>query len=135
MAVPLLALIPMASTLLGKVIDLFEGDDKRQAELAIKELGNAHVQLMGQQATNTVEAGHRSVFVAGWRPFIGWTGGIAIAYEVLMLTALKIYVVMSGSEIDITLLPTIKPVLWELVFSMLGIGGLRSFEKYKGVSK
>ncbi len=121
------------STLLVKALDFFDGDDKRQAELALKELENIQVQLMGQQEINKAEASHRSVFVAGWRPFIGWVCGAALCFEFILRPFLQYFFLIQYPEIEF--IPSISDVLLELVFAMLGIGGLRSFEKYKGVSK
>ncbi len=121
------------SSLLVKALDFFDGDDKRQAELALKELDNIQLQLMGQQSINKAEATHRSVFVAGWRPFIGWVCGAALCFEFILRPFLQYFFLIHYPEVEF--IPSISDVLLELVFAMLGIGGLRSFEKYKGVSK
>ncbi len=121
------------SSLLVKALDFFEGDDKRQVEIALKELENMQAQLMGQQAINQAEAGHRTVFVAGWRPFIGWVCGFALSFEFILRPVFNYIFMMYYPETPS--IPSISEVLLELVFAMLGIGSLRSFEKYKGVAK
>ncbi len=121
------------STLLVKALDFFEGDDKRQAEIALRELDNMQKQLMGQQEINKAEASHRSVFVAGWRPFIGWVCGFALFFEFILRPIMQYFLLIYYP--DNTAIPSISDVLLELVFAMLGIGSLRSFEKYKGVTK
>lgn len=127
------AVITTVGGLLGKAIDLFEGDDKREAELALKQLDQLHAESMGQQATNQVEAAHTSIFVAGWRPFIGWICGFALGYEFLLR---PIFTWISPLlSIQLSAPPSVSDVLLELVFALLGMGALRSFEKYKGVSK
>ena len=89
--------------------------------------------VMGQIEINKVEAGHKSIFVAGWRPFVGWTCGIALAYNFVlrplgMSIAFYAGVDLSDApELDITELLTV-------LMGMLGLGALRTVEKAKGVA-
>lgn len=77
---------------------------------------------------NKVEAGHRSIFVAGWRPFIGWVCGLGLANAFLVTPFLEAYT--SATAMDI---PT--DIMLELVLGMLGLGALRTAEKLKGRTK
>lgn len=89
--------------------------------------------VMGQIEINKVEAGHKSIFVAGWRPFVGWVCGIALAYNFVvrpigMYAAFLAGVDLDGApELDITELLTV-------LGGMLGLGALRTGEKIKGVA-
>jgi hypothetical protein len=102
---------------------------------------NAHVQLMlAQINVNAQEAKHKSVFVAGWRPFIGWVGGIALAYQ-FVLYPLLLWV-WSILEVKAIIPKGIVPppvmdsgALWTIITGMLGIAGMRSYDKGKGTSK
>ncbi len=128
MALPIMAAIPLIGTVLDKAIDLFQGDDKRQAELLREQIQNSHLQVMGQLDVNKNEALHGSVFVAGWRPAVGWVCALSILNDFLV----RPYVQAFYPEIN---LPSVSGHLMELVMGMLGIAGLRSFEKLKGVAK
>lgn len=101
---------------------------------------NAQVRLLtGQMAINAKEAEHKSVFVAGWRPWIGWVGGMSLAYQFLIyplflwLWALAslAFTIPEGFE------PPPLPVaddLYTIVLGMLGIGAMRSYDKSKGTA-
>src|SRR5690349_4409801 len=80
---------------------------------------------------NKLEAQNASVFVSGWRPFIGWVCGMALAYQ-YVLAPVSIYGV-SLFGITIPPPPTLDNSLWELVLGMLGMGAMRTFEKMQGV--
>ena len=97
---------------------------KQKGDLA--EL-NAFVQLtMAQIKTNQIEAAHKSLFVAGWRPFIGWVCGVGLAYNVILSPILDIWFTV----------PEVKTeLLYPVLMGMLGLGGLRTFEKLKNVSR
>jgi hypothetical protein len=79
-----------------------------------------------QTKINEIEAGHRTVFVAGWRPFIGWVCGVALAYNFvirdLFIWALKPETVPPALQME---------HLMTVLLGMLGLGGLRTFEKIK----
>lgn len=99
---------------------------------------NAHVQLMlGQLKVNAAEASHKSIFVAGWRPFIGWCGGAALAYQFLLyplLTWLWALAQAFGKiPTEVSPPPVLETgVLFSIVTAMLGIGGMRSYDKRNG---
>lgn len=87
---------------------------------------------LAQLEVNKVEAANSSRFVSGWRPFIGWTCGAGLAYEVIVRDLLNWFLMLSGTP----LLPTLNnEILWMTMSSMLGIAGLRTFEKLKGVAR
>lgn len=87
----------------------------------------------GQIGINKVEAAHKSIFVAGWRPFIGWVCGVGIAYAFLLNPLISWGVAIAGLEV---VPPTIDPtVLYNLVIAMLGMAGLRTYEKKSNVAR
>lgn len=126
----------------GVASELITDKDKRaqlQADLARLQLEMAdkvdqriHEQMIAQTDINKIEAGSSNFFVAGWRPAVGWIGAVGAAYTfVIMPMASWIATVMfkySGNfpQLD-------NESLWALLAGLLGFGGLRSFEKYKGV--
>lgn len=86
-----------------------------------------------QSDVNAVEAASSSVFVSGWRPFIGWTCGLALAYQYVIAPLVMWTTLTVG--IHLAAPPKLDDMLWQLVFAMLGMGGLRTYEKVKGVAK
>ena len=83
-----------------------------------------------QTKINEIEAQHRTIFVAGWRPFIGWICGIALMYN-FVIRDLFIWVVKPESIPPALQMEHLMTVL----LGMLGLGGLRTFEKIKDKSK
>jgi len=86
-----------------------------------------------QLDVNAKEAGHRSVFVSGWRPAIGWTGGFALMFEFILSPSIEWYSKFAG--LDLTAPDIQTGPLLAIVTSMLGVAGMRSFEKAKGLTK
>jgi|TARA_R110000744_G_scaffold116254_2_gene217371 hypothetical protein len=83
-----------------------------------------------QTKINEIEAGHRSIFVAGWRPFIGWICGFALAYN-FIIRDLFIWILKPA---DIP--PALQMEhLMTVLLGMLGLGGLRTYEKIKDKTK
>jgi hypothetical protein len=136
MAGPLLALLPSLLPALTEVLDRVVPDQaaaaKAKTEMEAKLL-EAAVSQAGQQASiNQVEAGHQSIFVSGWRPFIGWVCGAGLAWAFLLAPMLAWLLPVAGVA---TVLPALQmEYLLELVVAMLGLGALRSFEKMRGVA-
>lgn len=116
--------------------DLFTSDEER-ARFALEERKIQSEEIQGQLAVNTAEAKHKSVFVAGWRPFIGWVGGSALAYQFILyplglwlLAMLKGFGVVPQEIEPPPVLPT--EALWTVISGMLGIAGMRSYDKKRG---
>ena len=103
-------------------------------EIATMSEGHAQELAKGQIQINKTEAAHKSMFVAGWRPFVGWTCGVALAWH-FVGQPLAVFVV-AYSGIEAPPLPVFEmQSLLTVLLGMLGLGGLRTFEKTKGVSR
>jgi len=110
--------------------------DKDQAARLKHELQKALAELnQAQIAVNKQEAKHGSIFVAGWRPFIGWVCGVALAWEFVGAPVAQWALTMAGLELTYTVPTVPEEALMELVMAMLGMAGLRSFEKRSGVAR
>lgn len=129
------AAIPGILALLSDVFDGLDGQQKVKAEQAMKLLEMAQSDAEGQRQVNQAEASHRSIFVAGWRPFIGWICGLSLCYAFLLQPLLVSLLPVIAPDFSGTLPEFPMDYLMELMLGMLGIGGLRTFEKWKGVSR
>lgn len=112
----------------GGVLDkLFTSDDER---LAKKELFLRLAQRPAelQVELNKIEAQHRSIFVAGWRPFIGWVCGVGLAFPYVINPVVQWLTGDVGPVLPID-------SLIELVIALLGMGTLRTLEKFGGKTK
>ena len=100
----------------------------------------AHVQLLtGQMEINKIEAGHKSIFVAGWRPAIGWTGAVALFYQFVFYPLLLwIWQIADALfEIPVGVTPPLlgdTEALYTIILGMLGIGAMRSYDKKHGAA-
>ena len=121
---------------LGKgIIDRLFPDPAKKAEaelelLKMTQAGDLQV-ILAQLQINAKEAESASVFVAGWRPFVGWTCGIGLFYATIGVNLLSWLSTAKGWP-----LPPIvdTDTLLYVLGAMLGIGGLRTLEKVKGVA-
>ena len=125
------ALIPQIAPILGNVLDRFFPDKEKAAEAqrAIETalLENAAQINLAQVEVNKEEAQHRTVFVAGWRPFIGWVCGVALAWHFVGVPVTLFFIAWSGAEVPE--LPVFDMnSLMTVLTGMLGLGGLRTFE-------
>ena len=128
------ALIGPISTLLDKFIPDADEKQKLAHEIATMAQKQAHELAMAQIEVNKTEAASTSVFKGGWRPFIGWVCGSAFAYHFVIQPILFFLIAVYGWEVPV--LPEFDMAsLMTVLGGMLGLGGLRTFEKYKGVSK
>lgn len=114
--------------------DLFTSDEeKKAAEIVMAKLAQEPGRL--QATINMIEAQHRSVFVAGWRPFIGWVSGLGLAWAFVGHPVFEWAVAIFAPERGIVPPAIVTDHLLELVIAMLGMGALRTFEKSRGVAK
>ena len=131
----------MLQNLIGPVTGLLDkfipdADEKAKlahdiATMAEKEM---HEQAMGQLEINKMEAQHRSVFIAGWRPFLGWGLSFAMIWHFVLVPMITFGFAYAG------VVPPDLPAfdmesLMTVLLGMLGLGGLRTFEKSKGLTK
>jgi hypothetical protein len=127
----------MDLTGIGSVADLAKTaidkiwPDKTQQEK--DQLAAAVMVVQGQLDINKAEASNPSVFVAGWRPFIGWVCGAALVYQYLIRPLASWGCAAAGHPVPV--MPGLDDNLWQLLLGMLGLGGLRTAEKIKGVAK
>jgi hypothetical protein len=131
------ALIGPVSGLLDKFI---EDKDQKAAlahEIATMAEKQMHEQTMGQLEVNKAEAAHRSIFVAGWRPMVGWVCAAALAYHFIFYPIIVfILVAFNVTGLHPSDLPSFDmDSLMTVLLGMLGLGGLRTYEKAKGVAK
>lgn len=119
----------------ANIIDRFvETDEEKQAAEIIK----AKVMMqpsLAQIELNKIEAGHRSIFVAGWRPFIGWVCGFALLWHFILFDLLTWITVNFFPHV--TALPELTgtETLVTVLLSLLGLGAMRTVEKFGGRSK
>ena len=120
-----------------KILDKFIPDADEKAKLAheIATLAErqAHELAIEQIKVNQEEAKHVSIFIAGWRPFIGWTCGVALSYHFIIQPLLIFAFAVTGQPVELPVFD--MGSLMTVLMGMLGLGGLRTFEKFKGVSK
>jgi hypothetical protein len=115
------------------ILDKFVADKDLKMKLQHELETAMHSANLAQLEVNKAEAVHKSIFVAGWRPFVGWVCGIALAYHFILAPLLQFGFALAGMEQD---LPEFEfSQLSTVLMGMLGLGGLRTFEKMKGVSR
>lgn len=116
-----------------KVLDKFIPDPEAKAK-AEAELRQSLMEWdRGQMAVNAAEATNANVFVSGWRPFVGWTCGAAFAYHYVG-QPLAIFILAAFGKV-VTLPVFSMEALLTVLLGLLGLGGLRTFEKIKGATK
>lgn len=119
---------------IGNVLDkLFTSKDEKltHEEIRLRLMMQPDI---AQVEINKLEAQHRSIFVAGWRPFIGWVGGIGFAVN-FVVRPLFNYILLIWYP-DVPIMVSLEMgALTGLLTGMLGFGGLRTYEKIKGASK
>ena len=126
-----LAIIELGAKLLDKVIPDKDAREKAQAEL-LKAANDQDYQLsLAQIRVNEEEAKSENLFKSGWRPAIGWICVFGLAYNFVIYNLLLW--VVATFNIAITPPALMSDILMELVFAMLGLGSLRTFEKVKGI--
>ncbi len=122
---PVTAVTDLATTVISKI-----WPDKSAQEAA--QLAAAVAIVQGQLDTNKAEATSSSAFTSGWRPGIGWVCALALFFQYVGRPLLEWGGIISGNHFPP--LPGIDDNLWQLMLGMLGLGGLRSYEKVKGVA-
>ena len=128
------ALIGPVTGLLDKFIEDKDQRAKLAHEIATMAEKQMHEQAMGQLEINKMEASHRSIFVAGWRPFLGWGLSFAMIWHFVIAPIVIFgfaYAGMTAPDLPVFDMDSLLTVL----LGMLGLGGLRTVEKIKKVTK
>lgn len=117
----------------GSVInDFVETDEeKKAAEILLMKVQQEPDKW--QAKINMIEARHRTIFVAGWRPFIGWICGASLGMNFIFFPLMEWYSKLWGNELTRPDMDT--GALMTLVISLLGLGATRTYEKMKGVAQ
>lgn len=123
----LLPLIEGAKNIIGGLVNGKLKKEEAEAQLAVYAATAEQELLKGQLEINKIEAASESAFKGNWRPFIGWLCGAALAYQFLIRPILPWAMAAAGHPLPE--MPDLGDNLWELMFGMLGLGGLRSFDK------
>ncbi len=113
---------------IANVIDQFVSTPDEKRVWAELQLRIAQQPQLAQIELNKVEASHRTLFVAGWRPAIGWVGAIGLAFAFLINPILQWLTGDPGPQLPMD-------NIMELILGMLGLGALRTFEKYTGKAR
>jgi len=126
-------LIAPVTGLLDKFIE--DKDKKNAIAFQLSTMAERHAQELAkaQIEVNKTEAAHRSLFVSGWRPAVGWTCCLGLASNYLLIPMANFALALADSAIKVPVLDisTMMPVL----MGMLGLGALRTTEKVKGVNR
>lgn len=128
------SILPAVTDIIGRFLpEDKEARAKAEREIQAKLTDSLSKIDLAQLDINKQEAAHRSVFVAGWRPFIGWVCGFALAYTYVVQPMAMFVLAQTGHLI--TLPQVDMALMMPVLMGMLGLGGLRTFEKTKGISK
>ena len=131
------ALIPLLTSVLPGILEKIIPDKnaaaKAQAEIIDKVTDMTAKTDAAQAEINKIEAGSDSLFVSGWRPAVGWLCVAAMAYTYILVPVGMYVGFLIGKPIPKP--PVLDGNLWELTFALLGLSGIRTFEKVKGVAR
>ena len=127
------ALIGPATSLLDKFIE--DKDQKMALAHEISTMAERHAQELakGQLEVNKVEAASKSMFVAGWRPFIGWVCGIGFLSNFIIIPMANFGLALAEMSIVIPMIDTTQ--MMPVLMGMLGLGAMRTVEKVQKVSR
>ena len=129
-------LLDMAGKVLDRVIPDKAAAERAKLELAAIAQTQEFQLALEQIRVNVEEAKHSSIFIAGWRPFIGWTCGFAFVYSYLLLPFLMFLAYLFGTPETIAKLAKLPTLdlgsMLPVLLGMLGLAGMRTAEKVKG---
>tara|TARA_Y100000114_G_C11656614_1_gene276902 strand:+ start:18 stop:422 length:405 start_codon:yes stop_codon:yes gene_type:complete len=127
------SLIGPATSLLDKFIE--DKDQKMKLAHEISTMAERHAQELakGQLEINKVEAASKSMFVAGWRPFIGWVCGVGFLANFILIPMANFGLALAEIGITIPMIDTTQ--MMPVLMGMLGLGAMRTVEKVQKVSR
>jgi len=131
---PITAGFDLVKTGLDKFFPDADTELKGKLEAAATQINNEYQVQIAQLDINKTEAASSSMFVAGWRPFVGWACGFALAYAAILEPVLRFVAMVIFAYTGA--FPVIDTnITMQILTGLLGLAGMRSFEKHKGVTK
>ena len=124
------AIADFATVIVNKIFPDAGEKEKNAAAFAIMQATQDFQRDQGQLEVNKIEAASPSIFVSGWRPFIGWTCGAACAWNWIGISLAK--TICAIAQYPISLSPASLEEMLPVLLGLLGLGGLRTYEKIKG---
>jgi hypothetical protein len=136
----ILELIPIAGKIFDKIFpDKAEAEKAKLALLELQQRGElAHLEAetkvnVAQAEVNKEEGKSEYVFRSCWRPFCGWLGAFGLGWTCIFADIVQLILDLNGINVKV---PSMQPdILLNLIFGMLGLGGMRTFEKFKDCNK
>jgi hypothetical protein len=129
---PISALLNIGNTLINKLFPDPVQAAQAQLELLKLQQNGDLATMVAQTDINKVEAASSSMFVAGWRPFVGWVGGFGLAYAAILEPILRLIATLNGYTGEFPVIDT--TITMQILFGLLGLGAMRSYDKMKGVA-
>lgn len=128
-----LSIFDAVTPVINKILD-FIPDPQQKLAAQQQLMGSLQAWDAQQVQIDTAEASSNSIFVAGWRPFIGWICGSAMAYKFILQPIIVLILLVSHSTFDPKLLPVLDwSEMSTVLIGMLGLGGMKTYEKIQGV--
>ena len=129
---PITAVLDVGKSLIDRLIPDKAANDAAKAALLQMQVSGELAQIQGQLEVDKTEAASQSMFVAGWRPYIGWICGTGLGYQFIGRPLFQATTDLFGSHIAWQSLDL--GTLMTLLFGMLGMGAMRSFDKTQGAA-
>ena len=129
---PISAALDLGNTLITRIFPDPAKADQAKLELLKLQQSGELASMTAQTDINKAEASNSSLFVSGWRPAVGWVCALALAYQYLLRPLSGSIGILVG--VTIPPLPGLDDNLWQLMMGMLGMGGLRTYEKTQGIA-
>ena len=129
---PFTSVLNVVGTVLDRVIPDKNAAAQAKAQLLQSEMTGEIQNAISQIKVNEAEAASKSVFVAGWRPWIGWVCGMAFAYTYIVQPFGQFILALANRPV--TLPPVNLDGMMPVLLGMLGLGAMRSWDKANGKS-
>jgi hypothetical protein len=129
---PVTAILDIGNTLIQRIFpDPAQAADAKLKLLEMQQNGELAA-MTAQTDINKVEAASTSLFVSGWRPFVGWVGGFGLAYAAIVEPLLRLIATFMGYTGTFPAIDT--TITMQVLFGLLGLGAMRSIDKFNGVA-
>ena len=129
---PITAIVTVGSQLITRLFPDPAQAAAANLELTKMQMSGELAQITGQLDINKVEAASTSVFVSGWRPFVGWVCGLGLGYVAIVEPMARFIATMVGYTGNFPVIDT--TITMQVLMGMLGLAGMRSFDKKNGVA-